>query len=79
MMVVTAINIASVVAVLPYSYHMQVFVCSNPHSMPLVLKSVRSIRYNFWHKGKGGFHLRFSGFCPLRGYPPPYPLNGKSV
>ena len=28
---------------------------------------------------KGSFHLRFSGFCPLRGYPPPYPLNGKSV
>ena len=28
---------------------------------------------------KGGCHLRFSGFCPLRGYPPPYPLNGKSV
>ena len=52
MMVVTAINIASVVAVLPYSYHMQVFVCSNPHSMPLVLKSVQSLRYNSWHKGK---------------------------
>ena len=28
---------------------------------------------------KGSCHLRFSGFCPLRGYPPPYPLNGKSV
>ena len=25
--------------------------------------------------GKGGFHLRFSGFCPLRGYPPPTPLT----
>ena len=52
MMVVTAINIASVVAVLPYSYHMQVFGCSNPHSMPLVLKSVQSIKYNSWLKGK---------------------------
>ena len=52
MMVVTAINIASVVAVLPYSYHMQVSVCSNPHSMPLVLKSVQSIKYNSWLKGK---------------------------
>ena len=28
---------------------------------------------------KGTCHLRFSGFRPLRGYPPPYPLNGKSV
>ena len=27
---------------------------------------------------KGSFQKRFSGFCPLRGYPP-YPLNGKSV
>ena len=27
---------------------------------------------------KGGCQKRFSGFCPLRGYPPPYPLNGKS-
>ena len=27
---------------------------------------------------KGTFQKRFSGFCPLRGYPPPYPLNGKS-
>ena len=26
---------------------------------------------------KGRCHLRFSGICPLRGYPPP--LNGKSV
>ena len=25
---------------------------------------------------KGRFQKRFSGFCPLRGYPPPYPLNG---
>ena len=24
---------------------------------------------------KGSFHLRFSGFCPLRGYPPPTPLT----
>ena len=22
---------------------------------------------------KGGCHLRFSGFCPLRGFPPPLP------
>ena len=28
--------------------------------------------------GKGSFQKRFSGFFPLRGYPPPYPLNGKS-
>ena len=28
---------------------------------------------------KGTFQKRFSGFCPLRGYPAPYPLNGKSV
>ena len=28
---------------------------------------------------KGTFQKRFSGFCPLRGSPPPYPLNGKSV
>ena len=28
---------------------------------------------------KGRFQKRFSGFFPLRGYPPlPYPLNGKS-
>ena len=27
---------------------------------------------------KGSFQKRFNGFCPLRGYPPPYPLNGKS-
>ena len=35
-----------------------------------------------WYKlrcTKGTFQKRFSGFCPLRGYPPPYPLNGKSV
>ena len=24
---------------------------------------------------KGSCHLRFSGFCPLRGYPPPTPLT----
>ena len=28
---------------------------------------------------KGTFQKRFSGFCPLRGSPPPYPLNEKSV
>ena len=28
---------------------------------------------------KGNCQKRFSGFCPSRGYPPPYPLNGKSV
>ena len=28
---------------------------------------------------KGTFQKRFSKFCPLRGYPPPFPLNGKSV
>ena len=27
---------------------------------------------------KGTFQKRFSGFCPLRGSPPPYPLNGQS-
>ena len=28
---------------------------------------------------KGTFQKLLSGFCPLRGYPPPpYPLNGKS-
>ena len=35
---------------------------------------MKKLRWN-----KGSCHLRFSGFCPLRGYPPPYPLNGKSV
>ena len=24
---------------------------------------------------KGTFQKRFSGFCPLKGYPPPYPLT----
>ena len=24
---------------------------------------------------KGSCHLRFSGFCPLRGFPPPTPLT----
>ena len=28
--------------------------------------------------GKGRCQKRFSGFCLLRGYPPPYTLNGKS-
>ena len=31
---------------------------------------------------QGRFQKRFSGFCPLREYPPlppPYPINGKSV
>ena len=32
--------------------------------------------YN-WDDNKGSFQKRFSGFFPLRGYPP-YPLNGKS-
>ena len=27
---------------------------------------------------KGTFQKRFSGFCPLRGFPPPYPLNEQS-
>ena len=27
---------------------------------------------------KGTFQKRFSGIRPLRGYPPPSPLNGKS-
>ena len=27
---------------------------------------------------EGSLQKLLSGFCPLRGYPPPYPLNGKS-
>ena len=31
-----------------------------------------------WPQTKGTCQKRFSGFCPLRGYPPPQPLNGQS-
>ena len=57
MMVVTAINIASVVAVLPYSYHMQVLVCCNTQSMLLVWKSMQSIGYNSRLQAKHPFYL----------------------
>ena len=47
-----------------------------------VLK-VKCCFFRSWHKfvgplSKGACQKRFSGFCPLRGSPPPYPLNGKS-
>ena len=30
-------------------------------------------------RAKGTFQKRFSGFCPLRGYPPPLPPQRKNI
>ena len=56
----------------------KVLVCvSKPHFSQMCQRSqfsVTILRTHFrWYKGS--CHLRFSGFCPLRGYPPPTPLT----
>ena len=43
-----------------------------------ILFLLTQTQYSVLAEGKGSCQKRFIGFCPLRGYPPPYPLNGKS-
>ena len=45
------------------------------HSFKCLLKYLQN--WSIWRMCKGSCQQRFSGFCPLRGSPPP--LNGKSV
>ena len=43
----------------------------------MVFEVISSFKFLFvcGEEDKGTFQKRFSGFCPLRGYPPPYPLT----